>query len=174
MALNAKKYAEAQVVLEQTLSTHPLSKELFLLLNDVYSQRSKRACFEVIDKYKGSLLSSKDIVASRVLTALDSWRESWEKQNYALHQSMYSSDFKGGFKLRDSWEKDRQIKISSPDYIKISLEDVKLMVVSDEVISTTFTQVYNSPNYQSRKQKNLIWLQKNDKWQIVSESSLGI
>ena len=64
---------------------------------------------------------------AEIESSLNSWAKAWSSQDVTLYFESYSEEFVSSKGLsREEWEKERKIRLITPDYIKVNLSDIKV------------------------------------------------
>ncbi|MCK4743360.1 MAG: hypothetical protein KAT25_06045 [Sulfuriflexus sp.] len=113
------------------------------------------------------------VTAKQVLGVMNKWARAWAQLDARTYISSYSPDYIGqGFPSHFTWAANRQHHLENQKSINLSLTDVEILSDKQGLFTITFTQHYQSNNYQDTTRKQLDFkLIKND-WYIVAEKSL--
>jgi len=101
-----------------------------------------------------------------------SWAEAWKRKSVEAYLSHYSKNFitPGGMS-RAAWEKQRQQRLSRPQYIKIDIREMQQQKVDESRVQVAFIQEYQSDIYSDKVLKTLDLIRENSGWKIVKETS---
>lgn len=101
---------------------------------------------------------------------VNNWASAWSAQDVDAYLANYGIEFVPPKGLsRKQWEKDRRIKLKRPDFIKITLSEMKINLHGKEYAEVTFEQRYQSDTYGDKVKKELLMRKVNDKWLITQE-----
>jgi len=107
-----------------------------------------------------------------MLTVIDNWRSTWEKQDLAGYLNFYAPDFMSGARenLKD-WSARKTQIFSYQRPHSIELSDLLLIAYPDDpsVMVTTFNQKYTKEGKTSVERKRLWWKKNQNHWQIFNE-----
>lgn len=111
---------------------------------------------------------------SMLLSAIESWQNSWQAIDTESYLAYYSPDFVSDKSLDKVAFATRKKQVNaSKTKIEVDLSNVSIFRYpgEDEMVKVTFNQNYSSNNYEAEDRKTQYW-QRNDegKWQIVLET----
>ena len=104
---------------------------------------------------------------------IDSWIAAWSNQDVAGYIDSYIAGYTPAGKTNSSWQKNRQSRLTKPEWIKVSRSDL-MIEVSGEKASVAFSLDYAKPGYADRTKKRLELQLSDGKWQIASEENLQV
>jgi ketosteroid isomerase-like protein len=103
-----------------------------------------------------------------VTMALNTWANAWSSQDIDAYLASYASDFVPPKKLsRKNWEAQRKNRLESPQYIKLDLSAINVVISEEGKARVTFTQRYESDTYSDRVKKEIIMVKSDGKWLIA-------
>ncbi|MEA3362741.1 MAG: hypothetical protein U9Q61_05660 [Thermodesulfobacteriota bacterium] len=103
-----------------------------------------------------------------------SWVDSWSEQQLAAYFSHYSGQYRPELgKSREEWLNLRKGRLQRPDWIKVTIQDVRMHRRANNQVQVKFQQTYRSDHYQDRIMKSLNFIIENGEWKILTERSLG-
>ena len=106
-----------------------------------------------------------------IIETIKGWAKSWSSQNIGQYLSYYSTNFSPIGLSRSAWEKNRILRLSKPRFIKIEIDNVEILSISNKKAKVKFTQEYESDTYKD-KAKKILLLEKNQSyWWIIGEQS---
>ena len=107
-----------------------------------------------------------------VRISVDRWKNSWSSKDIDNYIKSYSAKFIPPNNLnRSKWQEQRRIRLNQPKYIKISLDNLKINILSKDMASVKFLQIYQSDNYTDRVKKQLTLNKIGETWLISKEES---
>ncbi len=107
---------------------------------------------------------------AEVEAAVFKWANAWSNQDVDAYLKSYGTEFVPPKKMsRSKWEKDRRIKLKRPDFIKVTLDDMKINLHGKDYAEIRFNQTYLSDTYGDKVNKELLMRKVNDKWLITQE-----
>lgn len=116
--------------------------------------------------------ADKRAASKQVAAAVNKWVNAWSAKDVANYVDSYSDKFVPPDGLnRAQWEAQRQVRLSKPRFIKVTLEEMKVEILSEDMAMVRFTQNYHSDNYQDRVNKRLLMNNSGGEWLISSEES---
>jgi tetratricopeptide (TPR) repeat protein len=103
-----------------------------------------------------------------VTIALNAWANAWSSQDLDAYLASYASEFVPPKKLsRKSWEAQRKNRLESPQYIKVDLSAINVVITGKGKAQVTFTQRYESDTYSDRVKKEFFMVKSGGKWLIA-------
>ena len=127
-----------------------------------------------ITKNKVPLEKNKKIKNTQsVDTFLKAWSAAWSAQSVDIYLSFYHKKYqpKKG-QSRKSWEKSRERRLKKPSWIKVALSNVNIRKNTGNQAIVNFRQSYQSNGYRDVSSKQMVLLNTDSGWQILSEKSL--
>jgi len=101
---------------------------------------------------------------------IDMWAEAWSNKDVVGYLSYYSSDFiSQGVAPFEPWAQLRFERISSPEWIHVVADDLKISVNGDSAVAD-FKQVNSSSDFNSESLKTLVFELEVDSWKIIRET----
>ncbi len=105
---------------------------------------------------------------------LQRWAAAWSAQDVETYLAFYADSFvPSNGRSRQQWEKSRQLRLTRPKTIEISLENFSMVRMRDDKMQLEVTQSYRSDRYADRTRKLFDLQHKGDRWAILRERSLG-
>ncbi|MFC1815628.1 hypothetical protein ACFL0M_06695 [Thermodesulfobacteriota bacterium] len=120
-------------------------------------------------------VEKKPTVQKDINTFLNSWKIAWEKSagkngDIKTYMSFYSDRFVSGKLDKAGWEKDKAIKNSRKEWIRIDLKNITISgLVANNTFKINFIQDYRSSNYSAVSEKTLIILKEPSGWKILTK-----
>ncbi len=106
-----------------------------------------------------------------ILNSIENWKTAWESKNMEDYYDSYSSNFIYPNNMTKSeWEKYRANRILPKKLINISISNIKFKF-KKEKIQATFTQNYKSGRLNQTSNKNLTFVEEDERWLILEEIS---
>lgn len=104
-----------------------------------------------------------------VLAAVHAWSSAWTAKDVKAYLAAYDRDFKipNGMD-RASWETQRNDRLTSAEYIKLDISQIKVGVKGDTA-TVRFRQRYESNTYKSTDYKTLVLVNRDGDWKILEE-----
>ena len=104
---------------------------------------------------------------------LQAWATAWSAQAVDLYLSFYDEKYRpANGQSRAGWEKTRRYRLKKPEWIKVSLSDIKIQSLSADMVEVNFRQVYESNSFTDNSYKKMRLHKTDDGWRILSEQSL--
>lgn len=101
------------------------------------------------------------------------WARAWTAQDVEHYLSFYAGDFRPEDGLtRQGWERQRQVRLSRPEWIRVELEKLRIAEQSAQLAVVEFIQKYRSDTYGDVTHKQLILSRENNGWRISRENTL--
>ncbi len=117
--------------------------------------------------------SAPDPVTDEIITTLQGWAAAWSEQATDLYLVFYADDFSPDGMSRRTWEQERRLRLTKPDWIRIGLSDFRVNKLSGQEARVELIQDYRASNYQDKTRKIMRMRQTPDGWRIVSEKSIS-
>jgi tetratricopeptide (TPR) repeat protein len=121
-------------------------------------------------------MAGTDIVAEEVPPSprdlaglVEAWARSWSDQRIEDYLSFYSRSFEpAGAISRHEWEQQRRTRVTTPDFIKVSVVFLDFEI-GDESARITFNQSYESNTFSDLVTKTLELSRETGGWKILRE-----
>ena len=114
----------------------------------------------------------KDAARKEVKTAVNNWAKAWSAKDVDNYVKSYSGKFIPPNKLsRSKWQTQRRVRLSKPRYIKVTLDNVRIEILSQDQALVRFIQTYQSDNYKDQVNKQLLLNKDDGVWLISKEES---
>ena len=109
-----------------------------------------------------------------IQSALETWRQNWEKADLSAYLQMYSADFWSRDYDKDSWGVYKSRVFSGKTYQKIDLSDISLLNYPggdnrQPMVVANFVQHYRSNNFTGNLHKRLYMVKEQGAWKILYE-----
>ena len=97
------------------------------------------------------------------------WAEAWGARNADAYLDFYSAQFKtpGGTDFT-AWSEERRTRITRPEYIKISIDQLKVTIKGNSA-KIRFLQHYESNTLKDSSNKNMTLKREGSTWKIIEE-----
>ncbi len=101
--------------------------------------------------------------------ALSDWASAWSAQDVDGYLSAYSQKYRPAGASRAAWAAVRRERLTSPDFIKVSISQLEITRVRDDIIRASFSQSYRSDRFSDtvRKEVEMVW--ESGAWKILRE-----
>lgn len=104
---------------------------------------------------------------------LKSWAKAWSEQNVQAYVRSYVAGYKPNDGVsHKQWVQTRTNRLTTPDFIKVALSDIDVVMLSDSRAEATFSQSYRSDRYRDVARKRISLMRRSSGWKIVQEGSL--
>ena len=104
---------------------------------------------------------------------LKSWAKAWSEQNVQAYVRSYVAGYKPNDGVsHKQWVQTRTNRLTNPDFIKVALSDIDVVMLSDSRAEATFSQSYRSDRYRDVARKRISLMRRSSGWKIVQEGSL--
>ncbi len=112
-------------------------------------------------------------VAKRgVADTIQAWADAWSQRDADRHLSFYAKDFDPpGKKSREQWLAERRNSITAAQHIKLSLDKVRLTMISSDHAQVSFRQNLQADQSTTSGDKTLELRNLGGAWMIVGEKS---
>jgi tetratricopeptide (TPR) repeat protein len=101
---------------------------------------------------------------------VEAWARSWSDQRIEDYLSFYSRSFEAADAIsRLEWEKQRRTRVTTPDFIKVSVAFLDFEI-GDDRARVTFNQSYESSTFSDLVTKTLDLNRETDGWKILRET----
>ena len=114
--------------------------------------------------------SDEELSAARA--TIRAWAQAWSEQRVEDYLDFYSVGFEpaGGEPLSE-WRRQRQLRVSRPSWIRVTIGDIDLRLLSSDTALATFDQSYETATYRDRTRKTLELVRDDGTWKIEEERS---
>lgn len=104
---------------------------------------------------------------------LHAWAKAWAGQDVQEYLSFYSSSFvpERGLSFQ-AWQEQRKVRVAAPPFINISLYEISVSELDQDVVQVHFSQHYRSNVINDRVRKELLFQKENGEWRITRERLL--
>jgi len=107
-----------------------------------------------------------------IIAAVQDWAAAWSDQDVDAYLDSYAGDFLPPAGLSwEEWRAQRRERVSSPAYIKVAIDDIRVNTLDSDHAQVRFTQDYQSDTYSDSVIKTLLMKQVDDRWLIAEEHS---
>lgn len=98
------------------------------------------------------------------------WAQTWSFQMVDDYLDLYSREFvsQGGAPF-EPWAELRRERIEDPDWIHVSVDELKIFVNEDSAVAE-FVQVYASSDFGADSRKTLVFQPEGNSWKIIRET----
>ena len=114
-------------------------------------------------------------VSEAINQHLTDWATAWSEQKSDKYIAAYTDDYRPTPQLtHQQWMAQREIRLSKPQFIRIELSQIKVNVLSDDLVEAYLVQRYESDTYKDAVRKRLMLIKSDEHWKISLEQSLGL
>lgn len=97
------------------------------------------------------------------------WAAAWSEQRVDEYLDFYSSAFEPPDGLtRGQWNDQRRDRLTRPPWIRVEVEAIEATAVTEDRVTVTFDQSYETPTYRDRVRKTLELAREGEVWRIVA------
>ncbi|MEG3640166.1 L,D-transpeptidase Cds6 family protein [Magnetococcus sp. PR-3] len=109
-----------------------------------------------------------------VRSAVESWRQAWSDQDVSAYLAVYAKTFRPpqGRSIR-TWKKRRAQRLKKPGFIRITVDNLRIVSMHGGRAKVSFTQSYRSDTYRDKIRKILLMERQDAQWKILRELSDG-
>lgn len=100
---------------------------------------------------------------------VNSWASAWASKDVNAYLGFYDAGFKPTGMGKSAWEKQRRNRLSQPETISLTLNDVQISVKSATEAEVMFKQSYSSNLYKDDGNKTLKLTKASGSWKIKQE-----
>lgn len=107
---------------------------------------------------------------------LEQWQADWESRDAQAYLRHYSRDYKGLGMDYTSWVSHKRRVNPSKRYINVELSDTSMYLYpgKTDLLVVTFTQDYESDNFQRTFRKRQFWRKEADgRWRVIYEGNIS-
>ena len=123
---------------------------------------------------KIAINNNKKINLDDVKNFINTWKTSWEQQNFESYINLYSLNFKNNSGQNfEQWKTYRKPRVTNKDKIEIKLTNLKITEISNG-FEANFTQEYKSGTIDANANKKLIIETEDNQLKIISEDSTAL
>lgn len=118
---------------------------------------------------------SEPLPREAVIQAVQQWAQAWQGQDVDNYLAAYASDFEPTRGLsRAQWVAQRQRRLSHPEQIEVTLDDIRVTFADASHARVEFVQRYRSDHYRDKTRKRLSLAEHAGQWQIRKEITLEV
>ncbi len=113
--------------------------------------------------------------SNTVTDALEQWAADWSNRDAEAYLAHYTESFvpRGG-QSRAAWAAERRERITRPDWIRVTLEEIRVARESASAAVVYLWQTFESDGYADRTRKRFDLVRHGDRWLIAAELNLEI
>lgn len=105
-----------------------------------------------------------------ILSTVDGWSAAWSAQNADAFFSYYSRNFRPRNGLtHEEWVAQRRERLQKPSFIKVRIDQPKVVIAGDATARVEFVQTYRTDSYSDQVLKILDMRRENGNWKIYRE-----
>lgn len=105
-----------------------------------------------------------------VLDAVGSWIDAWSSQDVEAYLGFYGRNFDPGNGVsRARWEEIRRLRVSTPSFIDVRIDEPQVRLESGDRAVVRFLQQYRSNTFEGRTWKTLHMSRGSSGWKIIRE-----
>ncbi|MDZ7735544.1 MAG: L,D-transpeptidase family protein [Gammaproteobacteria bacterium] len=107
---------------------------------------------------------------------LEQWQADWESRDAQAYLRRYSRDYKGLGMDYTTWVSHKRRVNPSKRYINVALSDTSMYLYpgKTDLLVVTFTQDYESDNFQRTFRKRQFWRKEADgRWRVIYEGNIS-
>jgi hypothetical protein len=126
------------------------------------------------NKVTKSAKAEESTVEQQITNNLRSWANAWSNKDYKGYIATYTNVYRPNAKLtHKQWVQQREHRIAKPKFIKVSISNIKVKLLQDNLAEALFEQRYQSDTYKDAVKKRVMLVNSNGQWKISLEKSLG-
>ena len=110
--------------------------------------------------------------ASLINSTIKSWASAWSAQDVTAYLSHYADSFKPARGSASSWRKQRKDRLTKPSFIRVGLDNIRLVKINEKSARIELIQTYESNTYKDKTRKRLDLVLQEGKWKINREVSI--
>lgn len=115
-------------------------------------------------------------ISQEIDAAMQGWASAWSDQNVDAYLNHYAAEFTPAkdSMSRAQWVAQRKQRLENPSRIELSLSDIELTGIEDQITRVVFRQNYRSDNYSDEIIKSLDFVNVEGDWKILSEKTVKV
>ncbi|MAY41400.1 MAG: hypothetical protein CMI05_03685 [Oceanospirillaceae bacterium] len=111
----------------------------------------------------------------QITNNLLNWANAWSNKDYKGYIATYTDVYRPNAKLtHNQWVQQREQRITKPKFIKVSLNNISVKLLRENLAEARFEQRYQSDTYKDAVRKRVMLVNSNGQWKISLEKSLGL
>lgn len=111
----------------------------------------------------------------QITNNLLNWASAWSNKDYKGYIATYTNVYRPNAKLtHNQWVQQREERITKPKFIKVSLNNISVKLLRENLAEARFEQRYQSDTYKDAVRKRVMLVNSNGQWKISLEKSLGL
>ncbi len=118
--------------------------------------------------------STKEPDTRAIVQAVRDWAAAWSSQDVDAYLGAYADDFLPPADMsRQEWAAQRRERVGSPEFIEVSVDNIRVHTLDTDHVQARFSQDYSSDTYSDSVTKTLLMKRADgdDRWLIVEEHS---
>jgi len=109
-------------------------------------------------------------IKETIIKTVNNWADAWSRQDVDTYLSYYADEFTpAGDISRETWVEQRQIRLRTPKFIKVSVIQPTVLMHGNEHAQVNIIQHYQSDAFDDRVLKTLLMRKQNNRWLILQE-----
>lgn len=195
--IRQKKYDEAKQHLDKALKADHQIATTISNLNQLYAYDAQKAYQKIFKKtpvvapqaellyfdVKGAQIPNEFVIIDianaddirLVQQATKQWLQAWRAQDVNAYLSFYDNKWflpSNGTSVA-AWKKSRNASLKGPNFIKVTIENLQIAPVADNLIRVSFYQSYHSDRFKDDINKVLLWKKTEGEWKIIQEVKIN-
>ena len=115
-------------------------------------------------------LNGAEDLAAQVRSTLTAWAAAWSQQRAEDYLSHYVAEYRPpGDLSREEWISQRRQRLTTPDFIQVSIVDLEIRIREPDRAEAEFLQSYRSDRYRDSVRKTLHLVHRDGRWLILQE-----
>jgi tetratricopeptide (TPR) repeat protein len=170
--VNAKKEVEVVSLVAQPISTTNTATTTEATPSQIASTTSSKVKQD-IEPVQTSTAALSD--EQKIELNLTNWASAWSNKNHQGYIAAYTDMYRPNAKLSHSqWVEQRQQRITKPNFIRVSVSQINVKLLRDNLAEAHFEQRYQSDTYKDAVRKRMVLVKSDGQWKISLEKSLGL
>lgn len=173
--VNAKKEVEVVSLVEPPISTTKIASTTETTPSQIATTTSSKVkqTKQEIEPVQISTAALSD--EQKIELNLTNWASAWSNQNHQGYVAAYTDMYRPNAKLsHNQWVEQREQRITKPNFIRVSVSQINVKLLRDNLAEAHFEQRYQSDTYKDAVRKRMVLVKSDGQWKISLEKSLGL
>lgn len=164
---------KAGLAYSKALKNHKKSNGISLSYTVPVTRAKEAIKLEPAKQEKNIQVAKTNVDTNKVRERLQNWALAWSNKDIKGYLDAFSDDYSPTNWQRRNWINQRKQRITSPKYIKVTLSNMEIEVINDNIAIAHFVQDYQSDNYHDKEIKLMVLRKIKQQWKITEEAKPG-
>lgn len=114
------------------------------------------------------------VVSPALLELTESWAQAWSSREVEAYLNYYAEDYQPDPNTsHDQWRGNRDAALTRSGEISVAVSEIDVQIEAS-IARVEFLQSYRSSNYSDSVRKTLVYSYADERWKIISETSIAL